>query len=166
MLPHRSLVTFGGGAILLFLIMVLALSTLCTSTAQAQGTVEESRTSLGDVVAGGGIGGTLILALGVAIFVVTVLGAASLRREGGWPHWGALVRGLGEMAFLLGILFTVVGMISAFNEIVRLGANVTPRDMTGGLSGMLVKILLATLVAVFSLICSGALCLAKRGVED
>ena len=50
-----------------------------------------------------------------------------------------------------------MGMILAFNEITRLGANVTPRDLSVGLSTALVTVLLGTVVSLGTLVCAGIL---------
>jgi biopolymer transport protein ExbB len=55
---------------------------------------------------------------------------------------------LSNVAPMLGLLGTVSGMITAFNDIVRLGAKVTPKDLAGGISAALVTTFLGLLVAI------------------
>jgi biopolymer transport protein ExbB len=55
---------------------------------------------------------------------------------------------LSNVAPMLGLFGTVSGMISAFNEIVKLGAKVTPKDLAGGISAALVTTFLGLLVAI------------------
>jgi len=55
---------------------------------------------------------------------------------------------LSNVAPMLGLFGTVSGMITAFNEIVRLGAKVTPKDLAGGISSALVTTFLGLLVAI------------------
>lgn len=58
---------------------------------------------------------------------------------------------IGNIAPMLGLFGTVWGMIQAFNEIVRLGAAVTPKDLAGGISTALITTLFGLFVAMPSL---------------
>lgn len=60
-------------------------------------------------------------------------------------NWLSLIGNIAPMAGLLG---TVWGMIMAFNEIVRLGQAVTPKDLAGGISAALITTLFGLLVAI------------------
>jgi len=55
---------------------------------------------------------------------------------------------IGNIAPMMGLFGTVLGMIGAFNEITRLGANVTPKDMSGGISTALITTLFGLFVAM------------------
>jgi biopolymer transport protein ExbB len=55
---------------------------------------------------------------------------------------------IGNIAPMLGLFGTVWGMIQAFNEIVRLGAAVTPKDLAGGISTALITTLFGLFVAM------------------
>jgi biopolymer transport protein ExbB len=55
---------------------------------------------------------------------------------------------LSNMAPMLGLFGTVVGMIQAFKEIVRLGAKVTPTDLAAGISAALITTFDGLLVAM------------------
>lgn len=55
---------------------------------------------------------------------------------------------LSNVAPMLGLFGTVSGMIAAFEEIVKLGAKVTPKDLAGGISSALVTTFLGLLVAI------------------
>jgi biopolymer transport protein ExbB len=55
---------------------------------------------------------------------------------------------IGNIAPMLGLFGTVTGMISAFNEITRLGANVTPKDLSAGISTALITTMFGLFVAM------------------
>jgi biopolymer transport protein ExbB len=55
---------------------------------------------------------------------------------------------IGNIAPMLGLFGTVLGMIGAFNEITRLGANVTPKDLSKGISTALITTLFGLFVAM------------------
>jgi hypothetical protein len=67
-----------------------------------------------------------------AVVVATALGCRAARRGGGWPHWPALVTGIGEAAFLTALIFAFLGMSSAMVVVVKLGSAVTPAYMGDG----------------------------------
>jgi biopolymer transport protein ExbB len=58
---------------------------------------------------------------------------------------------IGNIAPMLGLFGTVLGMIGAFNEITRLGATVTPQDLSKGISTALITTLFGLFVAMPSL---------------
>jgi biopolymer transport protein ExbB len=58
---------------------------------------------------------------------------------------------IGNIAPMMGLFGTVSGMIGAFNEITRLGANVTPKDLSAGISQALITTLFGLFVAMPSL---------------
>jgi biopolymer transport protein ExbB len=55
---------------------------------------------------------------------------------------------IGTIAPMMGLLGTVYGMIVAFNQITILGANVTPADLSVGISAALVTTMLGLIVAI------------------
>ena len=55
---------------------------------------------------------------------------------------------IGNIAPMLGLFGTVLGMIGAFNEITRLGAAVTPQDLAKGISTALITTLFGLFVAM------------------
>ncbi len=55
---------------------------------------------------------------------------------------------IGNIAPMMGLFGTVLGMIGAFNEITRLGANVTPKDLSQGISTALITTLFGLFVAM------------------
>jgi len=55
---------------------------------------------------------------------------------------------IGNIAPMLGLFGTVYGMIQAFNEITRLGANVTTKDLSAGISTALITTLFGLFVAM------------------
>lgn len=59
---------------------------------------------------------------------------------------------LANIAPMLGLFGTVYGMVSAFTEIVNLGASVTPRDLAAGVQQALVTTVLGLLVAIPAII--------------
>lgn len=73
-------------------------------------------------------------AFGAAVVVATVLGCRAARRGGGWPHWPALVSGIGEAAFLTALVFAFLGLSASMKVIVMLGAVVTPAYLMDGFS--------------------------------
>lgn len=164
MSSNSSTAIHGGGTVFLLLLILMFLMCMPfgTNEANAQGDMEASSTSLGDFIAASGIGGWLIILLGLAIVPLTLIGVMKSRKEHSWPHWRALIRSMGEAAFLIGIAATILGMIVALNEITRLGANVTPRDMAGGITRSLVAVLFGALVSLQSLVCAGIVRLNER----
>lgn len=68
--------------------------------------------------------------------------AVKLQQKVGWMLF------LSNLAPLLGLFGTVSGMITAFQEIVRQGASVTPADLASGISAALVTTFLGLLVAI------------------
>jgi hypothetical protein len=104
----------------------------------------------------------IVLALGAAVLVATLIGACAVRREGAWPCWGALVRGLGEAAFLLSILGVLINTKGAMDTIVRLGAMVTPADIASGVGRTSSLLLAGTAAALLGLLGSGLVRLASR----
>ena len=68
--------------------------------------------------------------------------AVKLQQKVGWLLF------LSNVSPMLGLLGTVSGMIAAFEEIVALGAKVTPKDLAGGISTALVTTLLGLGVAI------------------
>lgn len=164
---YRFTLIHGGGVLYLLLLILFFLMAMPfgRGEALAQGGSGESGTSLGGMLADAGAAGWLIILLGIATIVVTLIGAGGVRKEQPWPHWHRLVRGLGEAAFLLGLTGTVFGMIMALSEITRLGAAVTPSDMGGGLTRSLLSVLLGVLVSLLALICGGVLRLSEPARE-
>ena len=59
---------------------------------------------------------------------------------------------LSNVSPMLGLFGTVSGMITAFDEIVKLGAKVTPKDLAGGISAALVTTFLGLFVAIPALL--------------
>jgi biopolymer transport protein ExbB len=55
---------------------------------------------------------------------------------------------ISNIAPMLGLYGTVLGMIGAFNEITRLGAAVTPSDLSNGVSVALITTLFGLMVAI------------------
>lgn len=55
---------------------------------------------------------------------------------------------IANVAPMMGLFGTVLGMVGAFNEIVRLGANVTPKDLAGGVQQALITTLFGLAVAI------------------
>lgn len=55
---------------------------------------------------------------------------------------------IANLAPLCGLFGTVLGMVGAFNEIVRLGPAVTPKDLAGGVQSALITTLFGLVVAI------------------
>jgi biopolymer transport protein ExbB len=71
--------------------------------------------------------------------------AIKLHQKVGWLSL------IGNIAPMMGLFGTVYGMIQAFNEITRLGAAVTPKDLSAGISTALITTLFGLFVAMPSL---------------
>jgi len=98
-----------------------------------------------------GAGGFVILLLILAIVIVTAVGWRTGGRDGAWPHWAGLVRGLGEAAFLIGVLSTFYGIAMAMNTVAALGATVTPADLAGGISRATATLIVGSIAALVGL---------------
>lgn len=99
-------------------------------------------------------------------FVTNCIGAALPRLNEGWDKMKEALENaagvesmklqqkvgwllfLSNMAPMLGLFGTVVGMIQAFKEIVRLGAKVTPTDLAAGISAALITTFDGLIVAM------------------
>jgi biopolymer transport protein ExbB len=55
---------------------------------------------------------------------------------------------ISQLAPLMGLFGTVLGMVSAFNEIVKLGPAVTPKDLAQGVQSALITTLMGLIVAI------------------
>ncbi len=99
-------------------------------------------------------------------FITNCIGAALPRLNEGWDKMKEAMENaagvesmklqqkvgwllfLSNMAPMLGLFGTVVGMIQAFKEIVRLGAKVTPTDLAAGISAALITTFDGLIVAM------------------
>lgn len=114
-------------------------------------------------ITSGGWGGFLILFAGLLCVVFTLVALAKAGQPARWPHWRGLVLGLGEAAFLMGILFSFLGLARGLDIVAQLGAAVTPADMAGGLSQSSVDIVLGALVALVAIAGAGLIRLREPG---
>ena len=55
---------------------------------------------------------------------------------------------MSNLAPLIGLFGTVLGMVGAFNEIVKLGPAVTPKDLANGVQQALITTLFGLVVAI------------------
>lgn len=109
-----------------------------------------------------------------AVVAVTLAGLVALRAADPWPLWPALVRGLGDAAFLFAIIATFAGLREAMLTLARIGGAVTPADVAAGLARSLSDLVLGAVVA-FAGLCGaavlrwrmarGALTASRRVVE-
>lgn len=99
-------------------------------------------------------------------FITNCIGAALPRLNEGWDKMKEAMENaagvesmrlqqkvgwllfLSNLAPMLGLFGTVVGMIEAFKEIVRLGAKVTPTDLAAGISAALITTFDGLIVAI------------------
>ena len=161
MTGSRSTVIYGGGTVFLLLLILFFVMAMPFPVAEAlpPGGSPEQGTSLGGFVMAAGAAGWFIILLGIAAVILTMVGSIAVQGERPWRHWRSLIRGLGEAAFLVGISGTILGMIQALDEVARLGASVTPRDMSYGISSALVTVLFGSVVALGTVIGSGVVAL-------
>ena len=139
-------------------VLVLIFMTMVTfPEAQAQERRIEETSVVHTYVVAGGVGGFLIMLSGLALLVVIPIGAVKAKKENAWPHWRGLVRGLGEAAFLLGIISAFGGLINAFQTVAYMGASVTPADLADGLSRAIGPIHVGAMVALLALVGSGVI---------
>jgi len=91
----------------------------------------------------------------LAIVFATVAGVRAAGREGGWPHWAGLARGLGDAAFLLSVLLLFSGLHEAIWVLARMGAAVTYADMADGLMASAAYLGLGAFAALAGLLGAG-----------
>ncbi len=75
-----------------------------------------------------------------------------MRRNDAWPHWRALLLGLGEAAFLLGVIGTFHEMGESFEIVASMGAAVTPSDVAEGYARSVERLVLGAWIALAALI--------------
>ncbi|MHC4548448.1 MAG: hypothetical protein ACYTEZ_06690 [Planctomycetota bacterium] len=162
-MSYPSSLAVKGGAALLFVFFALVIMAWpLAGEADAAPVNEESQTSFAIFLTSGGLAGFLILLLGLGVVLCAIVGAVAGARGAPWPHWRPLVRGMGEGAFLLGILGAFGGMHQAMITVANMGAAVTPADLAGGIATSVVTIILGTLAALAALLGSGLIGLSTR----
>jgi hypothetical protein len=102
----------------------------------------------------------LILVVGASCVVCFGVGVKRARRKDAWPHWRAILLGLGEAAFLLGVIGTFRGMGEAFDVLASIGAAVNPADVAEGYSRSVDRLVLGGWVALAALMGAAILGLA------
>jgi len=140
-------------SLLLFLLLFVSLAPFPEAQA-GERTIERS-SFVQTYVTAGGLGGFLIIVIALALIVLIPVGATKANRENAWPHWRRLVRGLGEAAFLFGIISAFSGMVNAFQTVAEMGASVTPADLADGLSRAIAPIYMGAMIALLALLGSG-----------
>ena len=136
-------------------LVLIFMSVVTFPEAQAGERQIEETSVVHTYVVAGGLGGFLILLSGLALLVLIPVGAIKAKKENAWPHWRRLVRGLGEAAFLLGVISAFGGLINAFQTIAMMGASVTPADLADGLARAIGPIHVGAMVALLALLGGG-----------
>jgi len=81
-----------------------------------------------------GFGGAVLLALALASLVCAVVAVFRARKPNGWAHWAGLVGGLGETAFLVGVVTGLMRLYWGLREVAGLRAATTFADVAGPVS--------------------------------
>jgi hypothetical protein len=152
----RYLAPGGASAALLLLVAFLHVP-LLPAEAQAQG--EEVSFELPRVHGCPGVYAALALAVGSV--AATVAGVKTARAAGGWPHWGALARGLGDAGFLVALMWLFFTMRDAVEVVARLGAALTPADIAEGLCAAMFDLAVGCAAALTGLAGSGLVRLCR-----
>ena len=108
------------------------------------------------LLASGGTLGVLALLVGLGILVAGIVVA----RRGGSRGQALAVLAAALLPFLLGSLGTALGSIGGFDEIVRLGPAVTPKDMAAGQRHALAAAACGTVGTILA-VCGGIAALAR-----
>jgi hypothetical protein len=143
-----------------FLLLLMTLLFIDAPPLAAQEPVPEPSWS-DRYVASGGVGTMATLLLVFGIVAATAAGMLAARRPDPWPLWPALVRGLGDAAFLCSLIATFEGLRKAMEVIARLGAAVTPADLAEGLAHSFATLVFGAVAALAGL-CGAALLRWRR----
>jgi hypothetical protein len=98
-----------------------------------------------------GVGGAVITALAAASVICAVVAVRAVRRPNAWPHWARLVAGLGEAAFLVGILTGLTRLYWGLRHIADLRLATTFADAAGPVSEGLAAIILGATASLIAL---------------
>jgi hypothetical protein len=141
-------------------LMVLVLS---APTAHAEdSTVRvETKTILDNL----GFGGAVLLALALAALVCAVVAMVRARRANGWPHWAGLVGGLGEAAFLVGVVTGLMRLYWGLRQVADLRVAITFADVAGPVSESLGAIILGALASLLALGLRGLVRVRESGAH-
>jgi len=143
----RYLVPGGAAAVLLLFVLAFVLIPMHHASAQEP---PEQTTQSADI-ASLGAGGFVILLLILVIVVATAVGWRAGGRDGAWPHWARFVSGLGEAAFLIGVVSTFRGIGQAMDTVARLGAAVTASDVADGIARATTTLVVGGVAALIGL---------------
>ena len=98
-----------------------------------------------------GSGAAVLLAVFVVSVVCTALGLRAARKVSRWPHWAALVSGLGRTAFLLGVVMSLTRLYPGFRVIADMRAASTVTEVAGPVADGLALIILGAWASLISL---------------
>ena len=98
-----------------------------------------------------GAGGAVIIALAAASVICALVAVRAVRRPSAWPHWARLVAGLGEAAFLVGILTGLIRLYWGLRHIAHLRVATTFADAAGPVSEGLAAIILGAAASLIAL---------------
>ena len=142
------------------LCLVFAVLVLASPKAVAQDTTVqvETKTILDNL----GAAGVVIIALALASVLCAILALRTVRKPSPWPHWVPLVAGLGEVAFLLGIITGFVRLYWGLRTTADLRAATTFTDAAGPVSEALAAVILGASASLVALLFSGLVRLRER----
>ncbi|MHC4971297.1 MAG: hypothetical protein ACYTG3_03105 [Planctomycetota bacterium] len=131
--------------------IAVALAVLVLSAPAAHAQDSAVRVETKTILDGLGFGGTALLSLALASLVCTVVAMFRVRRSNGWPHWAGLVGGLGDAAFLVGVVTGLMRLYWGLREVADLGVATTFADVAGPVSESLGAIILGALASLLAL---------------
>ena len=153
---YFSSIAFKGSAAFFFILAFLLLFGLLPTSAAAQELEEEVQQHwLMEPSTYGHTGAVAILLLGFGCVACSLAGAISSSKGKKWDHWQRSVRGLGEGAFLVGVLASFGALHDGLQTVAALGATITPSELANGIAWATTPIMLGAVVALAALLGSG-----------
>ena len=98
-----------------------------------------------------GLGGAVLLALTLASLACALVAVFRAPKPNAWPHWAGLVGGLGEAAFLVGVVTGLMRLYWGLREVADLRVASTFTDVAGPVSEGLAAIILGALASLIAL---------------
>jgi hypothetical protein len=97
--------------------------------------------------------------------VCAVVAMVRARRANGWPHWAGLVGGLGEAAFLVGVVTGLMRLYWGLRQVADLRVAITFADVAGPVSESLGAIILGALASLLALGLRGLVRVRESGAH-